>query len=210
MDSSPTFDRSFWDERWSEVLEENGAFVAQRPPNPFLTAEAEGLVPGRALDAGCGHGSESLWLAAHGWEVTAVDFSPTVLDHARSVAAAVGPDVAGRIDWVERDLGVWTPEPGAYDLVVSLYVHVAGSLEQAVSRLASGVARDGTLLMVGHLPIDPVTGAPTPAQGQNQVTVAAARAALGADLWEITTAEERPRAATGTGFDAVIRARRRA
>jgi SAM-dependent methyltransferase len=207
--SAHRLDRGFWDERWSDVLREHAAQVAQRPPNAYLTAAVGGLAPGRALDAGCGHGSEALWLAGRGWQVTAVDFSPTVLAHGRSTAATLGPDIAERIDWVEGDLGIWTPEAGLYDLVTSLYVHVAGSVGEMVSRLATGVAPGGTLLLVGHLPIDPMTGAETPAAGQVQVTVDAAVAVLDPQRWEIPVAEDRPRAAAGTGFDAVICARRR-
>jgi SAM-dependent methyltransferase len=207
--SAPSFDREFWDERWSGVLRERPEQVAQRPPNAYVTATVEGLAPGRALDAGCGHGSEALWLAARGWDVTAVDFSATVLAHSRSTAAALGPEIARRIDWVEGDVGTWTPEAARYDLVVSLYVHVAGSVEEMVSRLATGVAPGGTLLLVGHLPIDPTTGAASPAAGQVQVTVDAARAALDPRGWELSVAEDRPRAAAGSGFDALICARRR-
>ena len=70
-----------------------------------------------ALDAGCGHGSDTLWLAERGWQITAVDFSATALAPARSTAEAMGADVAERIDWVEGDLATWTPRPGRYDLV---------------------------------------------------------------------------------------------
>ena len=91
----------------------------------------------------------------------------------------------------------------SYDLVLSLYVHVAGSVPEMVRRLAAGVARDGTLLLVGHRPVDPATGAPTRAAGQVQVSVEEALEALDPGRWEITVAP-------GTGVDAVIRARRRA
>jgi hypothetical protein len=64
-----------------------------------------------------------------------------------------------------------------------------------VRRMASSVARGGTLFMVGHRPVDPATGAAT------------AAAALDPRSWEVVVAEERPRAA-GSGVDAVIRARR--
>ncbi len=205
---TPTYDRSFWEERWSEVLREHGDRVADRPPNAQLIAEAARLRPGLALDAGCGHGSDTLWLAAHGWRVTAVDFSTAALTYARSTAESMGADVAERIDWVEGDLSTWTPQPENFDLAVSLYVHVAGSVEAMVRRLATGVAPGGTLFLVGHRPIDPATGAETAAAGQVQVSVDTAVAALDPGHWNIVIAEERPRAMVGTGVDAVICARR--
>jgi len=195
------YDRRSWEERWSRALREHGDRVAQRPPNAHLTAAAGDLRPGRALDAGCGHGSETLWLAARGWQVTAVDFAATALANARSRAEAMGPDVAGRIDWVEADLGTWTPEPDEYDLVVRLYVHVAGSVEEMVRRMTAGVAPGGTLLLVGHRPVDPATGAATAAAGQVQVSVEAARAALDPGRWNSSspmTVRGRWRAAAST------------
>src|SRR5919197_1530564 len=203
------YDRSFWEQRWSQALRAHGYRVAQRPPSAHLTAEVGDLRPGRALDAGCGHGSDTLWLAARGWQVTAVDFAATALAYARSTAEAIGPDVAERIDWVEADLAPWTPQRDAYDLVVCLYVHVAGSVEEMVQRMATGVARGGTLFLVGHRPIDPAPGAAAAAAGRGQVSVEAALDALDPDRWDLVVAEDRPRPMAGTGVDAVIRARRR-
>ncbi|HVJ90053.1 MAG TPA: methyltransferase domain-containing protein [Labilithrix sp.] len=203
-----TYGRAFWESLWTKTLCEHPDKVAQRPPNAHLIAEVAGLRPGRALDAGCGHGAESLWLAAHGWEVSAVDFSASALAHARSTADALGRDIAGRIAWVEGDLAVWRPPLNHFDLVACLYVHIAGSVDEMVRRLASGVARGGMLFMVGHRPIDPATGNGTAAASQVQVSVESAVLALDASGWELVVAEERPRAVAGTGVDAVILARR--
>jgi 2-polyprenyl-3-methyl-5-hydroxy-6-metoxy-1,4-benzoquinol methylase len=207
--TKPKYDQDFWEQLWAKTLREHADKIARRPPNAQLMAEAAGLAPGRALDAGCGHGAETLWLAAQGWQVTALDFSAAALAHARAMAEAAGAEVAGRIDWVEGDLATWTAQPGHYDLVVCLYVHVAGSVAEMVRRMASGVGPGGTLFLVGHRPIDPSTGAATAAASQVQVSVEAAVAALDAKVWELLVAEERPRASAGTGVDAVIRARRR-
>ncbi len=124
------------------------------------------------------------------------------------MAEALGADVAERITWVEADLATWTAQPGSFDLVVCLYVHVAGTVEEMVQRMANGVAVGGTLFMVGHRPIDPATGAPTAAASQVQVSVESAVTALDARQWELIVAEERPRAVAGTGVDAVVLARR--
>ena len=206
--ATPSYDQEFWEQVWSRTLRERAGDVARRPPNAHLTAEVGGLRPALALDAGCGHGSDTLWLAAHGWQVTAVDFSAAALAHARSTAEAAGADVAGRVTWVEADLATWTPQPGRYDLVALLYVHVPGSVEDMVRRMGAAVAPGGTLLLVGHRPVDPATGAATSAAGQVQVSVELALAALDPQSWEIDVAEDRRRAAANTGVDAVIRARR--
>jgi 2-polyprenyl-3-methyl-5-hydroxy-6-metoxy-1,4-benzoquinol methylase len=207
--TKPKFDQDFWEQLWSKTLREQGEKLARRPPNAHLVAEVGTLPPGRALDAGCGHGSDTLWLASRGWHVTAVDFSAAALAHGRSMAEAAGVELGKRIDWLEGDLATWTAQPGHYDLVVCLYVHVAGSVEEMVARMASGVAPGGTLFLVGHRPIDPSTGAATAAANQVQVSVEAAVATLDSKQWEVIVAEERQRAIAGTGVDAVIRARRR-
>jgi SAM-dependent methyltransferase len=207
--TKPKFDQEFWEQLWSKTLREHPDKVAQRPPNAHLVAELAGLPPGRALDAGCGHGAETLWLALHGWQVTAVDFSAAAMAHGRAMAKAAGAELDARIAWQEGDLATYTPASHAYDLVICLYVHIAGSVSEMVQRLANAVAAGGTLLLVGHRPIDPSTGAPTPAANQVQVSVEEALAVLDADAWELLIAEERPRAVAGSGVDALIRARRR-
>jgi SAM-dependent methyltransferase len=200
------FGQGFWEDRWAQVLREHPDKVAQRPPNAHLTAAIEGLRPGKALDAGCGHGAETLWLAARGWHVTAVDFSPAALAHGRATAENV--DLAERVDWVEGDLGAWAPPPEHYDLVACLYVHVAGSVAEMVRRMAAGVAPGGTLFLGGHRPVDPATGVETAAAGQVQISVEDVLCALEPGAWEFVVAEERPRAAAGSGVDAVVSARR--
>ncbi len=202
-------DQHGWESRWERALQEHGDMVAKRPPNAYLTELAAGLSPGRALDAGCGHGAEAIWLAACGWQVTAVDFSAKALEFGRATASALGTDIAERVEWVEGDHGVWAPASEKFDLVSCLYVHVAGSVEEMIGQLASGVAPGGTLLLVGHRPVDPATGQPTPAAGQVQVSVEEATAVLSGDAWELAVAEERERSIAGSGVDAVIVATRR-
>lgn len=202
-----SFDRAYWDQLWGKTLREQADKVARRPPNAHVITELADLRPGRALDAGCGHGAETRWLAARGWHVTALDFSASALAHARSTAELSGPDIAARITWVEGDLGVWAPPADHFDLVMCLYVHIAGSVGELVQRMARGVARGGTLFLVGHRPVDPATGKPTSAASQVQVSVEAAVDALDGS-WTIVVAEERPRANAGSGVDAVIRAQR--
>lgn len=204
-----SYGRSGWEDRWEQVRATAGERVGQMPPNALVVQLTADLEPGRALDTGCGHGAEAVWLAERGWQVTAVDFSATALDFGMARALAAGPDVAGRIEWVEADLGSWAPAAHAFDLVLSVYVHVAGSMTEALARLAGGVAPGGRLLLVGHQPLDPATGEATPAAGQRQVSLADVYDALDPDQWRIERAEVRRRPDPTSGVDAVIRAVRR-
>ena len=48
------------------------------------------LPPGRALDLGCGTGTNSLYLARHGWQVVGVDMAVTAILQARRKARGTG------------------------------------------------------------------------------------------------------------------------
>lgn len=139
------FDDDYWRAHWSARPpgEAQGP-----PPHPYLEHELSDLLPGTALEAGCGEGAEAVWLAEHGWEVTAVDISEEALR--RAAAHAGDTPAARRIRWVESDLGTWDP-PQRFDLVTSHYAHAAIPQLELYDRLAGWVAPGGTLLLVGHL-----------------------------------------------------------
>jgi SAM-dependent methyltransferase len=61
----------------------------------------DALEPGRALDVGCGSGRDAVHLAAHGWQVTAVELVDKALETARERAAEEGVEVR----WVRGDVG---------------------------------------------------------------------------------------------------------
>ena len=79
-------------------------------PTPLLVETAAKLNPGRALDLACGSGRNAVWLAEHGWQVTAVDRSPVTI-----------PGVDTHVADLEKyELQI---EEAAWDLiVVSLYL----------------------------------------------------------------------------------------
>ena len=72
------------------------------------------LPPGRAIDLGCGEGDNAIFLAQHGFDVTAVDFAPAAIARARAKAAAAGVTV----DFVVDDLTSLTQVNGEFDVLV--------------------------------------------------------------------------------------------
>ncbi|MDT0436672.1 class I SAM-dependent methyltransferase [Streptomyces sp. NPDC005840] len=120
-------------------------------PNAVLTALLADLAPatGTALDLGCGHGGDALWLAGQGWEVTAVDVSRTALDRVAGAAAAAG--VGDRVRPRRHDLGETFPE-GTFDLVTATYFHtpVALAREDVLRRALRAVAPGGLLVVIEH------------------------------------------------------------
>jgi SAM-dependent methyltransferase len=138
-------DRQQWDAWYS-----GSAFEWSTHPNQFVAAELDGMPPGRALDLAAGEGRNSVWLAARGWRVTAVDFSRVGLDKGRRLSAEHGIG-AGQVDWVVADLSEYTPARSAFELVLIAYLQVHAALrDQVLGAAAAALVPGGTLLVVGH------------------------------------------------------------
>jgi SAM-dependent methyltransferase len=117
--------------------------------NVRLAEVVEPMAPGRALDLGCGEGGDAVWLAEHGWKVTAVDISQTALD--RAAAFARSRNMADRIVFQRRDMLKTFPD-GVFDLVSAQFLHSKLPMDRArlLRRAVDAVAPDGTLLIVDH------------------------------------------------------------
>jgi SAM-dependent methyltransferase len=61
---------------------------------------AENVAPCRALELGCGTGTNAVWLAQQGFDVTALDLSPLAIERARKRAAEAGV----RVEFLAADL----------------------------------------------------------------------------------------------------------
>jgi SAM-dependent methyltransferase len=192
----------FWEEFYA-----GGRSRWSGKPNASLVEEVTGVVPGTALDLGCGQGGDAIWLAAQGWVVTATDISQTALDVAAGNAAEAGVQVA----WERHDLAVSQPE-GSFDLVTASFLHSEVELprERILRAAAGSVAPGGTLLVVGHAPSPehPHHDLPAPEQIVDEL-------ALPEDDWELRASELRERLHAFHGeapkarIDTVVRFRRR-
>ncbi|WP_156755383.1 class I SAM-dependent methyltransferase [Actinokineospora pegani] len=141
MTTDPTL---FWEDRYSQSSQ-----MFSGKPNPLLVREVTGLLPGNALDLGCGEGGDAIWLAGQGWRVTGVDISMTALRRAADHAERAGVD--GLVAWERHELGKTFPD-GRYDLVSAQFLQSPVALDRdgVLRRAAAAVAPGGTLLVVMH------------------------------------------------------------
>jgi cyclopropane fatty-acyl-phospholipid synthase-like methyltransferase len=118
---------------------------------PELVAVVEGdqaLPPGKALDLGCGTGTNSIYLAQHGWDVSGVDFTARALERASQKAARAGVQVKfyrGDVTRLDK-----LPLRGPFDLLLDLGCF-HGLTPQGRAEYARGVAalsKPGTLFLL--------------------------------------------------------------
>lgn len=110
-------------------------------PDPTVVAELSALAPGEALDLGCGSGRHALWLAAHGWTVTAVDFSRSGLWRMADEAGARQIGIRAEL----ADLRMWTPGGRRYDLILLSHVQ----LDEPFQKVAPWLAPGGRIVVIG-------------------------------------------------------------
>jgi SAM-dependent methyltransferase len=111
--------------------------------NLLPKARRHGLRGRRLLDVGCGTGKSFLPMLERGWDVTACDISPSMLDLARAKAGA-----AARLSVADmRELPIF----GEFDLVWALddainYLLSGEELREALSGMRANLAPGGLLM----------------------------------------------------------------
>jgi SAM-dependent methyltransferase len=122
-------------------------------PAPVRAAAAS-RVPGRAVDLGCGTGRQARYLAAQGWDVTAVDFIATAIARARR------GDPHSAVAWRVADVtDVSTVDPdgalaGTVDLILDNgCLHGLTAPERAGwARTVGALAAPGATLLIRAAP----------------------------------------------------------
>jgi SAM-dependent methyltransferase len=79
--STLDFQRDYWNDNFRQDV------GFSHEPNQLLVTTTAGITPGAALDLATGQGRNALYLASHGWTVTAVDISDEGLRRAHEAAA---------------------------------------------------------------------------------------------------------------------------
>lgn len=102
---------SHWDERYQNGETPWDTGVPSR--ELVRLVESRTVAPGRALELGCGTGTNAVYLAQHGFEVTALDISAVAVRAAR--LRAESHSVA--IEFVLADICTWNPSVEPFDFV---------------------------------------------------------------------------------------------
>lgn len=115
--------------------------------------------PGRALDLGCGTGTNVITLAEHGWQVDGIDFVARAVKTARRKAQKKG--VSDRVQFHVGDVLDPGLFQGEYELILdigcfhSIPYHKA---DRYFKNVYSHLAPGGSLLLYVHLNEFPETG----------------------------------------------------
>jgi tellurite methyltransferase len=131
-----------WNERYRSAQQPADAPEAAAT---LLIETASQLAPGKALDLACGTGRNALWLAEHGWTVTAVDGAAAAIHILRDRASQRSIRVNSRVADIEKR--EYLIEPSAWDLIVICYYLQRDLFEPAKRGLAPG----GLLLAIVHI-----------------------------------------------------------
>jgi len=194
-----------WDERYRAT-----ELVWGTPPNRWVERELADLTPGRAVDLACGEGRNALWLAARGWQVSAVDFSAVALDTGRRLESAQQAS-APSVDWVCADATTYRPTDPV-ELALLCYLHLAPpEWAAALTGAAAALAPGAMLLVIGHDTTNITQGVGGPQDRSVLFTAAEVAADLAAKGLVIERAEAVHRPVEGAdrpAIDALVRARR--
>ena len=138
----------FWNEIWADI-EDCGS-----GSDEILVDQIECLTPGRALDVGCGTGGNAVWLAKHGWQVRAVDYSVVAIEKGKRLVAEEGVNV----EFAVADASTHEPQ-GHYDLITCFYIQmVPPQRANMLAKVSKALAPGGTLLFVSHDKSGPPSG----------------------------------------------------
>ena len=135
---------SMWNERYSEQ-----GFAYGTKPNDFLQANIESLTKGKTLCLAEGEGRNAVFLAMHGFDVTAVDLSSVGLEKAQRLADENG--VA--IKTIVADLSDFEIEENFWDTIVSIWAHVPAIVRRSLhTKVVAGLKPKGTFLLEAYTP----------------------------------------------------------
>jgi methyl halide transferase len=148
-----------WDQHY---VDGNLPWDSGVPSKELIRELDEGSMPtGRAIELGCGTGTNAVYLASRGFDVTGFDVSPAALAAARQKAAQSG----AKVNFAEADLCHFTLDVRPFDFVFDRgCYHAARRIDQpGFIKTLKRLTRPGTrfLLLAGNANEKGPPGPPT-------------------------------------------------
>lgn len=173
----------FWNNRYQEAGEQ---YLFGTQANQFL-AQHVGLFQkgSTALLVADGEGRNSVWLAAQGLQVSAMDFSAIAVEKARRLALEKRVDVNLLVgDMIAAD---WPPAQlhQAFDWVIGIFIQFVGAEGRArqFAAMKQVTRPGGRILLHGYTPAQLAFGTGGPAVAENLYTTDVLRVAF--SDWDI-------------------------
>jgi len=133
-----------WDERYS--AEE---YAYGTTPNKFLEENVNSIPKGKVLSLAEGEGRNAVFLAKHGYAVTALDASLVGLNKARKLAEENGVV----IEFIHADLADYDLGENKWDGIISIFCPLPSSLrKQLYKKVEAGLRRSGVFLLEAYTP----------------------------------------------------------
>lgn len=135
---------TIWDKRYSKA-----EYLYGKEPNDFLVQAAPQIPPGPVLCLAEGEGRNAVYLAEHGYSVTAVDASVVGLEKAQHLARERGVGITTHV----LDLADFEIQPDYWSGIVSIFCHLPPLLRETVHRrCVAGLMPGGVLVLEAYTP----------------------------------------------------------
>ena len=135
-----------WNERYAKA-----GYLFGIDPAQFLRDHKSYLKQGlSALAVADGEGRNSVYMAAQGVQVTAMDSADVAVEKAQALAKAAGV----KVDFNIADIAKWDWSARAYDLVVGMFIQFVGPEGRAAqfAGMKQAVKPGGHILLHGYTP----------------------------------------------------------
>jgi len=136
--------KDFWNDRYT-----GPEFAYGTEPNEFLQSVIQHIPPGKVLCLAEGEGRNALYLAKHGYIVSAVDQSGVGLEKARQLAKLNHVD----IETIEADLADFGIQAGVWEGIISISAHLPPSIRKKIHRqVFEGLKPGGVFILEAYTP----------------------------------------------------------
>lgn len=147
---------------WDQIYQTE-EYVYGKLPNDFLREHYTAIPKGKVLFLAEGEGRNAVFLAKHGYQITAVDLSSVALEKANRLAR----ENQVKIETICHDLATFDLGTSCWDGIVSIFCHLPPVLRKSLyQRVEEALTAHGVFLLEAYRPeqLNYKTGGPAKAE----------------------------------------------